>query len=67
MLVGFGLTLIFQNIALGLWTANDRRVIPSYAAETFTRLDVRFPYVRVAGLVISLVFLFALQQFFRKT
>jgi branched-chain amino acid transport system permease protein len=30
-------------------------------------LGIRFPYVRVAGLVISLVCLFALQQFLRKT
>ena len=35
--------------------------------EAFTLLGVRFPYVRVAGLVISLVCLFALQQFLRKT
>ena len=67
MLIGFGLTLILQNIALNLWTANDRSVTPSYAGEAFTLLGVRFPYVRVAGLVISLVCLFALQQFLRKT
>jgi branched-chain amino acid transport system permease protein len=67
MLIGFGLTLILQNIALSLWTANDRGVTPSYAGEAFTMLGVRFPFVRVAGLIISLVCLFALQQFLRKT
>ncbi len=67
MLIGFGLTLILQNIALNLWTANDRGVTTSYASEAFTFLGVRFPYVRLAGLVISLVCLFALQQFLRKT
>ena len=67
MLIGFGLTLILQNIALNLWTANDRGVTTSYAGEAFTWLGVRFPYVRVAGLVISLVCMFALQQFLRKT
>lgn len=67
MLIGFGLTLILQNIALILWTADDRGVTPSYAGEAFTWLGVRFPYVRVAGLVISLVCLFALQQFLRRT
>jgi branched-chain amino acid transport system permease protein len=30
-------------------------------------LGIRFPYVRVAGLVISLICLFALQQFLRRT
>jgi branched-chain amino acid transport system permease protein len=67
MLVGFGLTLILQNIALNLWTANDRGVTTSYATESLVWLGVRFPYVRLAGLVISLVCLFALQQFLRRT
>jgi len=67
MLVGFGLTLILQNIALNLWTANDRGVTTSYATQSFTWLGVRFPYVRLAGLVISLVCLFALQLFLRRT
>jgi len=67
MLVGFGLTLILQNIALNLWTADDRGITTSYSGAAFTLLGVRFPYVRVAGLVISLVCLFALQQFLRRT
>ena len=67
MLVGFGLILILQNIALLLWTADDRGITTSYSAQAFTILGVRFPVVRVAGLVISLVCLFALHQFLRKT
>ena len=67
MLIGFGLTLILQNTALLLWTADDRGITTSYSGAAFTLLGVRFPYVRVAGLVISLVCLFALQQFLRKT
>ncbi|MBI5952351.1 MAG: branched-chain amino acid ABC transporter permease [Chloroflexi bacterium] len=67
MLIGFGLTLILQNVALLLWTADDRGITTSYSGEAFTWLGVRFPYVRVAGLLISLVCLFALQQFLRRT
>lgn len=67
MLVGFGLTLILQNIALNLWTADDRGVTTSYVGEAFTWMGVRFPYVRLAGLVISLVCLIALQQFLQRT
>lgn len=67
MLIGFGLTLILQNIALNLWTADDRGITTSYSMSAFTLLGVRFPYVRVAGLVISLVCLFGLQQFLRRT
>jgi branched-chain amino acid transport system permease protein len=67
MLVGFGLSLILQNIALLLWSADDRGITTSYSAMSFTILGIRFPVVRVAGLVISLVCLFALHQFLRKT
>lgn len=67
MLVGFGLSLILQNIALLLWSADDRGITTSYSAVSFTILGIRFPVVRVAGLVISLVCLFALHQFLRKT
>ena len=67
LLIGFGLSLIIQNIALLLWTADDRGITTSYSGEAFTVLGLRFPYVRVVGLVISLVCLFALHQFLRKT
>jgi branched-chain amino acid transport system permease protein len=67
MLIGFGLTLILQNIALILWTADDRGITTSYSGAAFNLLGIRFPYVRVAGLVISLVCMFALQQFLRNT
>ena len=67
MLIGFGLSLILQNVALILWTADDRGITTSYSGESFSVLGVRFPYVRVAGLIISLICLFALQQFLRRT
>lgn len=67
MLVGFGLTLILQNIALLLWTADDRGITTSYSSAVFTFMGVRFPYVRVAALAISLICLVALHQFLHKT
>jgi len=67
MLIGFGLSLILQNIALSLWTADDRGITTSYSMAAFSLFGVRFPYVRLAGLVISLVCLFALHQFLHKT
>jgi len=67
MLIGFGLTLIIQNIALLLWTADDRGITTAYSGEAFTLMGLRFPHVRVAGLVISLVCLFALHYFLRRT
>jgi len=67
LLVGFGVGLILQNVALRLWSADDRGITPDYAGVAFTVLGVRFPIVRVASLVIAFVFLFALQLFLRRT
>ncbi|MCX7855226.1 MAG: branched-chain amino acid ABC transporter permease [Anaerolineae bacterium] len=67
LLVGFGLGLMLQNIALRLWTADNRGITPSYAGAVLTVLGVRLPYVRVASLVIAFVFLLALQLFLQKT
>ena len=67
LLIGFGLGLILQNVALRLWTADDRGITTSYAGEAFTLLGVRFPIVRVASLVIATVFILALQLFLRRT
>ena len=67
MLIGFGLTLILQNIALLLWTADDRGITTFYSGAAFTLFDIRFPYTRVASLVISLICLVALQLFLRRT
>jgi len=67
LLVGFGLSLILQNVALRLWTADDRGITTSYAGSVFTVLGVRFPIVRVASLGIAFVSLLALQLFLRRT
>jgi len=67
LLIGFGLGLILQNVALRLWTADNRGITTSYAGATFTLLGVRLPYVRVASLVIAFVFLLTLQLFLQRT
>lgn len=67
LLIGFGVGLILQNVALRLWTADDRGITTSYSGQALTFLGVRFPIVRVASLVIAFVFLFALQLFLRRT
>jgi branched-chain amino acid transport system permease protein len=67
LLVGFGLGLILQNVAQRLWTADIRSITPDYVGAVFEVADVRFPIVRVAGLVISFVALIGLQLFLRRT
>jgi len=67
LLVGFGLSVILQNIALRFWTADDRGITASYSGVAFTLLGVRFPLVRLASLATALIFLLALHLFLRKT
>ena len=67
LLVAFGLSVILQNLALRFWTADERGITTSYSSVAFTVLGVRFPLVRVASLVVAIIFLVLLQLFLRKT
>ena len=53
MLVGFGLSLVFQNLAIRLWTADERSVSVSYSGWGFSLFGLRFPFIRLAGLVLA--------------
>jgi branched-chain amino acid transport system permease protein len=67
MLVGFGLGIVFQNVAQRLWTADQRGITTSYSSVVFTVFGVRFPVVRVASFLIALFVLVALHLFLRRT
>jgi branched-chain amino acid transport system permease protein len=67
MLVGFGLSLILQNIALRLWSADTRGITTFYSGWAVTAFGIRLPVVRVASLFIALVTLLALELFLRRT
>jgi branched-chain amino acid transport system permease protein len=67
LLVAFGLSVILQNLAMRIWTADERGITTDYAGAAFTVLGLRFPWVRLAGLGVAIVFLVALQLFLRNT
>jgi branched-chain amino acid transport system permease protein len=67
LLIGFGLSLILQNVALRLWTADDRSITTAYSGAAVTILGIRFPVVRVLSLVVALVCFLALHLFLRRT
>lgn len=67
LLVGFGLSLILQNLALRFFTADSRGITTAYSRAVITVWGVRFPVVRLASLVIAVVVLLALDLFLRKT
>ncbi len=60
MLVGFGLGIVFQNVALRLWTADQRGITTAYSSRVLTVLGIRLPIVRLASFAIALVVLLAL-------
>jgi branched-chain amino acid transport system permease protein len=67
LLVGFGLSLILQNLALRFWTADTRSITTFYSGAVWTVLGVRLPVVRVASMGIAFVLIVALQLFLRRT
>jgi branched-chain amino acid transport system permease protein len=67
LLIGFGLTLVFQTLAIQWFTADDRRIALSYATAAWEAGGIRFPLVRAAGLVIGLIVVILLQLFLKRT
>jgi branched-chain amino acid transport system permease protein len=67
LLISFGLTLVLENIAIQLWTADERAITTSYAGDGVTIADIAFPYTRVASLVVAAICVFALHAFLTRT
>lgn len=67
LLIGFGLTLVLHNMAILLWTADDRAVTTSYSTTSITLVGLRFPVVRLAGFFISLLAVLAMEWFLERT
>jgi len=53
LLIGFGLTLALHNLAIRLWTADERAVTTAYSGAVIAAGGLVFPVVRVAALVIA--------------
>lgn len=67
LLLGFGLTLILQTIAVRLFTADDRGIITGYSSSAWELIGVRFPIVRVLGLVVAIIAVFGMELFLKRT
>jgi branched-chain amino acid transport system permease protein len=67
LLIGFGLTLILQNLAIQLWTADERGVNASYSGLGLQVMGIALPYTRLAGLVVALLAIVALHFFLQRT
>ncbi|HET9911862.1 MAG TPA: branched-chain amino acid ABC transporter permease [Anaerolineales bacterium] len=67
LLVSFGLTLVIQNLAVWLFTADERTVQVAYAGPGVNLLGVSLPYTRLVSLVIALIATLALSYFLHRT
>lgn len=67
LLVSFGLTLVIQNLAMWLFTADERTVQVSYAGTGLNLFGVALPYPRLLGFVIALVVTLGLSFFLHRT
>lgn len=67
LLVGFGLSIVLQNVVLLLWTADHRSIKTSYSGQALTMLGIRLPVVRLVSLGITLIAVLGLHFFLKKT
>ena len=67
LLVGFGLFLVFPQIARILWTGDERAITPLYSGGSFPILGVRIAYVPLAGVAVAVIVIVALHLFLTKT
>ena len=67
LLVSFGLALVIQNVALWLFSADERSIPVTYAGEALSLLGVNLPYTRLAGFVLALLVVLALHAFLHRT
>jgi branched-chain amino acid transport system permease protein len=67
LLISFGLALILQQMAILLWTADERTIQTRYAGQSIMLSGIVFPYTRLANLGIGLVVILALRVFLRQT
>ena len=67
LLISFGMVLILQNLAIRLFTADERTIQVSYVGHGINLFGVALPYTRLMALVIALVTILALHFFLQRT
>lgn len=63
----FGISLIFRNTALYVWTADYRAVTTSWTGKSFVLLGTYIPLLRLITFIIALVSIYCLFIFLQKT
>jgi branched-chain amino acid transport system permease protein len=67
LLISFGLTLVLQNAAQIVWSADERSITTAYGGTGVNLLGVVLPYWRIGGLVVAAGTILGLDQLLRRT
>ncbi len=67
LLIGFGLALAFQNLAILLWTADERGITTAYSGQVIRALGLAFPVMRLGGLAAAFLVILGLHWFLHRT
>src|SRR5437867_2236898 len=67
LLIGFGLGLILQNLAVQVWTADERSITTAYSGLGVNVLGVALPFTRLAGSAVALLATLGLYLFLQRT
>jgi branched-chain amino acid transport system permease protein len=67
LLISFGLVLILQNVAIRLFSADERTIQVSYLGQGINLFGIALPYTRLMGLAIALITILALHLFLQRT
>jgi branched-chain amino acid transport system permease protein len=67
LLISFGLLLILPNMAILLWTADERAVTAVYSGKVFDIFGLRLPYIGLATIALAIVVIITLHLFLNKT
>jgi branched-chain amino acid transport system permease protein len=67
ILIGFGLALVLQTIALAAWTGDERAVTTSYAGGVLPIAGIVLPFARLGALAVAFVAVALLHAFLHHT
>ncbi len=67
ILIGFGLALILQTLAIAAWKADERAITPPYAGHVIPLGGVVVPVSRLGALVVAFLILGGLHLFLYRT
>jgi branched-chain amino acid transport system permease protein len=67
ILIGFGLALVLQTIALAAWTGDERAVTTAYAGGVLPIAGIVLPFARLGALAVAFVAVALLHVFLHHT